>query len=208
MIGPYQVVYADPPWAYRDEGGRGTADGHYRTTRIDDLCALPVGDLLAERSVLLMWATWPTLPDALRLVDAWGCEYRTCAFDWIKVSEGGDFAVGMGHYTRANTEPCLLAVPRGRRAPRRIDAGVRQPILARPGRHSAKPAQVSDAIVRLYGDVPRIELFARVRVPGWHAWGDETPDPDVRLVDGRWEQVREWEPECDSRPEAAQGVLF
>lgn len=89
--------------------------------------------------------------------------------------------MGLGHWTRGNTEPCLLAT-RGK--PKRVDAGVRQVVIdhldeetifAQRGRHSAKPPEVRDRIVRLLGDVPRIELFARERVAGWDAWGNELP---------------------------------
>ncbi len=131
------------------------------------------------------------LPEALHVMQAWGFTYKTCAFTWVKTTGAGADAMGMGHHTRGNTEYCLLGT-RGKL--KRVDAGVRQVVLehghseetlfALRARHSAKPPEVRDRIVRLLGDLPRIELFARERVSGWAAWGNELPPvqiPDSRL---------------------------
>lgn len=83
----YAVIYADPPWSYRQCGtgpkSRGNAAQHYNTMTTDDICALPVKNL-AGGSVCFMWATFPQIADALRVMEAWGFEYKTCAFVWIK----------------------------------------------------------------------------------------------------------------------------
>lgn len=128
--------------------------------------------------MLFLWTTWPLIFDAKSLIEAWGFTYKTCGFAWVKTIKSNTPAFGLGHWTRGNTEPCLLAV-RGK--PKRVDAGVPQVIaefaeeslFAQRGPHSAKPQDARDRIVRLMGDVPRIELFARERRPGWDAWGDE-----------------------------------
>ena len=83
-IGQYSVIYADPPWRYAQKGLQGAAEKHYPTMGIDELCALPVADLAAPDSVLFLWATFPQLPEALRLIKAWGFQYKSVAFVWLK----------------------------------------------------------------------------------------------------------------------------
>ena len=174
----YSVILADPPWAYSHKHGagpnskpRGGAVVHYQVMDVDAIAALhpPSGD----DAVLLLWATFPHLPEALQVMDAWGFTYKTAAFVWVKETDKGSLFTGLGSYTRANAEVVLLGL-KGKGLPR-IDRSVKQVILAPRGRHSEKPAEVRDRIVRLYGDVPRIELFARQRAQGWDSWGLEVP---------------------------------
>ncbi len=183
----FEVVYADPAWAYNDSAVRGGVDHHYPTMTTDQICRLPVPLITSENAALFLWTTWPFLGDALRVGSAWGFKYKTCAFAWVKTTAAGKDVMGLGHWTRGNTEPCLLFT-RGK--PKRIDAGVRQVLIeeleaeavfAPRARHSAKPPEVRDRIVRLMGDVPRVELFARERCPGWFSWGNQLPTPDFKL---------------------------
>lgn len=122
-----------------------------------------------------MWATFPQIADALRVMEAWGFEYKTCAFVWIKKNRKSNTNFwGMGAYTRANAEICLLGVTPGFKAAAQIkNHAVHQVIESPIQAHSAKPDETRRRIVELMGDVPRIELFARNRCPGWDAWGDE-----------------------------------
>lgn len=123
---------------------------------------------------LFMWATFPTVPDALRVMEAWGFAYKTAAFVWIKKYKSGGNFYGMGAYTRANAEVCLLGVTPGFKAKEMVKShSVHQVIESPIQAHSVKPDETRHRIVELLGDVPRIELFARQRVPGWDAWGDE-----------------------------------
>lgn len=185
--GGYQVVLADPPWRYGNAGVNGAAEKHYRTMTPGELADLAVPEVSAEDACLFLWSTWPMLPEALRLCAEWGFAYKTLAFLWVKRTPLGKEHFGAGWWTRANTEPCLLAT-RGR--PERVSRSVRQLVEAEApdvldatrGRHSDKPACVRDRVVALCGDVPRIELFARDRVDGWDAFGDEVPGgSDVAL---------------------------
>lgn len=178
--GLYRIGYADPAWKYADacNAGQRGAEHKYTVTSTEDLCRLEVGRLFAADAALFIWATWPMLPDALRVMEAWGFRYSTCAFVWVKTTKGGALHWGMGQSTRSNTEPCLLGI-RGRLG--RESGGVHQ-VIAEPetivapvGAHSAKPTETRDRIVRLLGDRPRIELFARDRAPGWDAWGNQVP---------------------------------
>jgi N6-adenosine-specific RNA methylase IME4 len=167
------VIYADPAWNYRDKnsnGERGAAH-KYKTMTTDDVCALDVESIAAEDAVLFLWAVPPMLDDALKVIRSWGFTYKTFGFLWAKrntVSNTPFF--GLGHWTRANVEPCLLAT-RGK--PKRANAGVAQFLWAKRRAHSEKPAEVRDRIVKLCGDVPRVELFSRHVVAGWDRWGNE-----------------------------------
>jgi len=182
----YSLIYADPPWSYRDkcnDGERG-ADHKYQTMAVQDICRLPVWDLAAESCLLAMW--WvPTQPlEALKVMDAWGFRLMTMkGFTWHKTNrKKGNSAIGMGHMTRANSEDCLFAV-RGK-LPERLDASICQHITAPRMDHSAKPPEVRDLLVRLLGDIPRCELFSRNKVDGWHMWGNQV-DSDIALNPGR-----------------------
>lgn len=182
---PFSIIYADPPWYY-DGGavqGESAADRHYETQKCDRIARLPVGDIAAWNSVCFMWATYPCLQEALYVLRAWGFSYRTVAFTWVKInSKSGKPHFGMGAYTRANAEICLLGT-RGHSLERK-DKGVRQLIQSDLYDHSIKPQEARDRIVRLYGDVPRLEMFAR-RDPndmfppfdGWTIWGNQALAP-------------------------------
>lgn len=120
-----------------------------------------------------MWATYPMLKEALELIEAWGFQYKTIGFQWVKQNRSGvGYFMGLGNWTRSNSEACLIAT-RGK--PKRISASVRSLVISPVERHSKKPAEVRDHIVELMGDLPRIELFARDAAPGWDTWGNEAP---------------------------------
>lgn len=182
MNGPYNVIYADPPWAYRvwSEKGKGrSAENHFHTMPLKDICALDVAAVAAKDCVLFLWATFPQLMDAFEVIASWGFTYRTVAFVWVKLNRVSlTHFFGLGYWTRANAEVCLLAT---RGLPRRVSKKVRQVIEAPIGRHSAKPDEARQRIVALMGDVSRIELFARERPVGWDVWGDEV-DCDIGLI--------------------------
>ena len=175
----YDIIYADPPWTHRLSGSttnsRGLAKSHYQLMSVEDICALPVRDIAADTSILFLWATFPTISDAIKVMESWGFIYKTAAFVWVKKNRKSDTNFwGMGAYTRANAEVCLLGVSKGTRAKQQVIANnVHQIVEAPIGAHSAKPSEVRDRIASLLGDVPRIELFARDRVAGWDAWGNE-----------------------------------
>lgn len=126
-------------------------------------------------AVLFMWATFPNIGAAIKVMEAWGFVYKTAAFVWVKkYSKSGKSFVGMGAYTRANAEVCLLGVTPGIKAMDIVkNHGIRQIVEAPVERHSKKPDEVRRRIVALLGNAPRIELFARERADGWDAWGEE-----------------------------------
>jgi N6-adenosine-specific RNA methylase IME4 len=177
----YGAILADPPWQFAPWSGKGTAraaDNHYDTLTMRQIERLPVDEMAARDCVLFMWVCWPSLPEALRIIEGWGFTYKTCAFNWTKANASqidmlrDDVAaqVGMGYWTRANSEPCLLGV-RGK--PKRLNADVRQGIIEPRRQHSRKPDGVHERIERLVAG-PYLELFARQKRPGWDVWGNQT----------------------------------
>ena len=254
----FALVYADPGWEYA-QGGRGAINDRYTQSGPAAIHNLDVPNIVDDNAVLFLWGTWPQLPIVMATFTAWGFEYKTCGFVWVKhhkakpckkcggvgwrklvdveldrvrarlgrpvaagaLSLPGDFdatpvwctdcegtgaiegkrRIGGGFWTRANTEFCLIGV-RGKNHPKRVDKAIRQLIetdeeekqLIAPcptypnGKviHSAKPPEARERIVQLMGEeLPRIELFARERVAGWAAWGDDKkigkPDVDLRI---------------------------
>lgn len=174
----YQVIYADPPWQYRNGSVQGAARNHYQTMGDEDLYRLPIQELTAEDCILFLWCTFPKMPEALALIEAWGFTFKTTAFVWVKQNKSGDgYFFGLGWWTRSNAEICLLAV-KGK--PKRKSAGISQLIISPVEEHSKKPDQTREKIVELVGDVPRLELFARQKAEGWDSWGNEV-DSDITL---------------------------
>lgn len=168
----FNIIYADPPWMYRDKchAGKRGAEYKYPCMTIHDLHNLPVQDIAAEDCTLFLWVTWPMLEEGLELIKAWGFKYKTIGFVWLKMTKLRKIFWGMGNWTRANTEICLLAT-KGK--PKRINAGVHSVIMSGIRKHSQKPEEARERIVQLMGDLPRIELFAREKTEGWSTWGNE-----------------------------------
>lgn len=174
----YQIIYADPPWNYADKGCQGTMANHYKGMKIEDICQLPIQDIQAKDCILFLWATYPMLPEALRVIEAWGFKYKTIAFQWLKLnSKALTPFYGLGRWTRGNTEPCLLAT---KGHPKRISASVFQLIQTPRRKHSQKPLEAQEKIIKLVGDLPRIELFAREKTPGWDCIGNAINGKDIK----------------------------
>jgi N6-adenosine-specific RNA methylase IME4 len=176
----YRVILADPPWTFgtwSDKGKGRSAEAHYDTMTLEGIKALPVATWAADDAVLLMWATDPLLDRALEVIRAWGFTYKTVGFYWAKLNIGrhgptyseGDFFTGMGFWTRANPEPCLLAT---KGHPKRRSGAVKKLVIAPRREHSRKPDEVQERIERLV-EGPYLEMFARTTRPGWDAWGLE-----------------------------------
>ncbi|KKM78249.1 hypothetical protein LCGC14_1361910 [marine sediment metagenome] len=196
-IKKYGVILADPPWRYKTWSGKGrnrcpdhrpfkgSSARHYEVMTFLEIAALPVRDLAADDCALLLWVTDPMLPRGLELLEAWGFRYKTVGFYWVKLNklakihrfadgEPGlirekELFTGLGYWTRANPEQCLLAT---RGHPKQLAKDVPRLVVAPRREHSRKPDEVRDRIRRLLPG-PYLELFARERAEGWDAWGDE-----------------------------------
>ena len=176
--GGYDVILADPAWKFKvwnaDKSGRRPP---YPLMTTEQICALEIP--AAKNCALFLWATWPMIEHAFRVIKAWGFTYRTQAWTWVKLNKSGlGFFTGTGYYTRANTEPCLLAV-RGKMSVQARDV---QALIVSPVRgHSQKPDEQYPKIERLYPNMRYLEMFARQRRLGWSAWGNQV-DSDVEIA--------------------------
>jgi N6-adenosine-specific RNA methylase IME4 len=190
----YNIIYADPPWTFKTYSEKGkekkSPELHYNCMNLEDIYNLPVQSISADDCVLFLWVTSPMLKQGFETIERWGFTYKTVGFNWFKKNKKADsWFWGLGYWTRANTEFCLLAAKGN---PKRVDKGVHQvidfddslnkcdfdmfdteEIATKVREHSRKPDEVRDRIVQLCGDLPRIELFARNKTDGWDVWGNE-----------------------------------
>ena len=187
---PFDVILADPPWAFRvwnkDTGSGRSASNHYPVMGLRDICSLPVQPLMADNCALFLWATWPNILEAFRVIESWSppkkdglLTYRTEAWVWVKTNKDGKRPrMGLGYYTRAVSEPCLLAV----RGTMPVAAHDVMALIYSPVRkHSQKPDEQYAKIERLYPDMRYLELFARNKHrANWSYWGNEI-DSDISL---------------------------
>ena len=171
----YKTIYADPPW-WESGGGkikRG-ADRHYPLMHTEEIIALKsmIEEISADNAHLYLWSTNNHLIDAFKVMQEWGFRYVTM-ITWVKDRQG------LGQYFRGLSEHCLFGV-KGR-LPYKVVGGKRQQgltaFLAHKGRHSQKPAEMRRMIEKV-SYPPFIELFARERVEGWDAWGNEVQNAD------------------------------
>ena len=183
MSGPYKIIYADPPWRFevrdRKTGLEKSPDAHYETMTLGDLQLIQAPS--ASSSLLAMWDYDPMLPEALELAAAWGFKFTTVLFRWIKTTNGQlrlfdptpKPHFGMGYHTRGGGCEEVWLFKRGKGLPV-LDHGIRKEFFAPKREHSRKPDEVAKWLVDLYGDVHRLEMFARTEREGWDSWGNET----------------------------------
>ena len=197
----YKVIYADPPWTFATYSRKGkgrSPEAYYDCMSLADIEALPVAEWAAGDCVLLLWATDPLLDKAFQIINAWGFTYKTVGFYWAKLKrpeasfDDHSFFTGLGFWTRANPELCLLAT-RGR--PHRRRADVRKLIVSPRREHSRKPEEAYERIEALC-EGPYLEMFARFPRPGWDSWGIDTELPGIRR--------RRWP--ANAYPEAPQAA--
>ena len=194
----YNIILCDPPWTYANQKDKDPAMGGitYDTMTLEDIKNLPINEIADKDSVLCLWVTMPKLIEGLEVIKAWGFNYKTCLFNWIKINpnaeiietpvkgrkmpdttiKGGLYS-GMGHWTNGNAELCLFAK---KGAPKRMVKDVKQIQIHPRQRHSQKP-QLHSEIVRLFGDLPRLEIFAREKVDGWDCIGNGINGEDINV---------------------------
>lgn len=179
----YGAILADPPWTFstRSDKGKGRSpETHYDCMTLDEIKAMPVREIAAKDCVLFMWVIDTHLEMAFDVIRAWGFTYKTKGFNWAKlnavdpdepkaVTDESAYFTGMGFWTRANPEDCLLATTG---SPKRQSASVRRLIVAERREHSRKPDETYERIEALV-DGPYCELFARTARPGWDQIGNE-----------------------------------
>jgi len=181
----YQIIYADPPWyfsggVYQDNNRPPRkASDQYKLTKTNELEKLAVSSIAADDALLFMWTTDQHIPDALNLIESWGFRYCTVAFYWVKKYHTGSTCFNVGCWTMKSVEQVLLGL-RGKPMKLKKIRNIKQLVEAERTNHSKKPKEVKRRIVELVGDIPRIELFAREKTPGWDVWGNEV-DSDIVL---------------------------
>lgn len=176
-INGFGCIAADPPWNFRTYSDKGRdRSPEYDVMSLADIQALPVSDLAAKDSVLMLWVIDPMLPEGIATLEAWGFRFKTVAFHWIKTTTKTDrswapkYHVGLGYWSRSNPEICLLGT-RGK--PKRLARDVRRLIVEPRREHSRKPEGFYASAERLVPG-PYIEIFSRTERPGWTTWGNET----------------------------------
>ncbi len=175
----YKIILCDPPWKFNSvkTGGnmKSGAEAHYPTMTMDELKSMDVQSLCADDCLLVMWWVGSQPQEALDLCKAWGFTVRNMnGFVWNKLTVKGLPFFGMGFYTRAGSESALIAV-RGKASYLIADHGVRAVRSAVNKKHSKKPDEFRNDIVKMCGDVPRLEMFARQATEGWDVFGNEAP---------------------------------
>lgn len=170
----YPVILADPAWTfttYSKKGEGKSPSKHYKTMSIEDICALPVEQVAADDAILFLWVYQPLLPEAFKVIEAWGFKYVSIAFVWRKLTKHGKEHMSTGYYTRAGMEMVLIA--RRGKPPRPKNRGVRQVQSFKVRKHSQKPDEFYELIEKLY-DGPYLEMFARSSYrKDWTKVGDE-----------------------------------
>jgi N6-adenosine-specific RNA methylase IME4 len=174
--GPFEIVYADPPWSYYGSPIKDAAAGkHYSLMSQEALARLPVRDIMAKRAALFLWATGPRLHLALELAQRWGLHFRGVLYVWVKTNRRGEIIRGQGvapTFTKPTTEFVLAATTMSTGRPFPLhDLAQGQVVLHQRAEHSRKPAVFRTMIEQLCGKRSRIELFARESAPGWASWG-------------------------------------
>lgn len=182
----YQIIYADPPWHFPSNYGKVSKSGlsgfgaelRYELMTDEELLILPVENLTSNNSALFLWVVNSRLDFGIEVLKRWGFSYKTIVFNWVKTAkESGIPNCRLGYWTLGGSELCLLGV-RGSMKP--AQHNIRQVVLHHRIGHSVKPAVFRDNIVKLFGDLPRIELFAREKTAGWDVWGNEV-ESDIEL---------------------------
>jgi len=183
-VGRFKVIYADPAWEYEGDPDKPQAAGkHYNTMSYEELKALPVRQLIDDPGVICVWATGPKLHLGVDLIRDWGFHYRGIGYIWVKTTNAGKIIEGQGirpSFTKPTTELILIGStePEGRTLPIYTESQGQLIFAPRPGGiHSRKPEEARWRIEELFGDVPKLEMFARAKYPGWEAWGLESDKP-------------------------------
>ena len=175
----YNIIYADPAWEMGSKSNNRVLVPKYDVMKSEDIINLPIEKLAADDCALFLWTINAKIPDAIKLIEKIGFRYVGVAFCWVKTSQktGIPNCRMAGNYTLQGIELCLLAIKGNMKTK---DRTVRQVQMHPRLFHSKKPNHIADEIIKLFGDLPRVELFARDRKFGWDVWGNEV-DSDVIL---------------------------
>ena len=160
----FDIIYADPPWEYDfSVSGSRAIESHYPTMSLNEICELKIPTV--ENAVLFLWTPQPKLREGLKVIEAWGFEYKT-GMVWVKDK------MGMGYYVRGKHELLLIATKGKPEQP--LPENRPESVIEAPRtKHSEKPKIIYDIIGKMYPGGKYLELFAREKHEGWGAWGNE-----------------------------------
>jgi N6-adenosine-specific RNA methylase IME4 len=196
----YNIIYADPAWDMGYVKGGLTAGSvkggevlPYQTMTDEEIMAMPIRDITEDNAFLFLWVTDNRIPKIADFMKAWGFNYNSLAFVWNKITKRTEALEGqinlfndypddkvrttLTPFTRRSCEYCFLGT-KGKTRELIKDHYVLQYVAwaSRTRKHSVKPNEVRNRIVKLCGDLPRIELFARQNFNGWDAWGNQVQE--------------------------------
>jgi len=179
----YKIIYADPPWHYGSKSAVNNSTGneikplsdHYNTMSLKDMKALPINSMIEDDAACFMWVTDSHLDEAIDLFKAWGFKYKTIAFNWVKTTSKGNYCKNVAPWTMKSSEVCLLGT-RGAMTKYKKVNNIESLVIAERTKHSMKPEEVRRRIELLFGDLPRLEMFARTASEGWDVFGNEAPN--------------------------------
>lgn len=181
-MGPFNLIYTDPPWHFKTYTKDNAKAPPYPTMSIEEMKRLPVKSWVASDALLVMWVYDPLLSKTFELAKAWGFKkYVTVLFRWFKTTDGQmrmfdptpTPGYGTGYHTRGGACEEVLLFKRGKGL-KVLDRGIRKEFWSPLREHSRKPDEVRNWLVKLYGNVPRLEMFARQQTSGWETWGNQT----------------------------------
>lgn len=190
MNNKYNIIYADPCWWFPPRNNPNSKFGggvtnKYPVMKLDEIKQLDIPSICEDNCAMFMWVTTSStsdsnLADKLQLFEHWGFRLVGEAFNWVKTNpKSGTPFFGPGYYTKSGSEKCYLGI-KGKMKP--VSNYVSSTIIAPREAHSKKPDIIRDKIVELFGDLPRVELFARQTASGWSSLGNEIDGQDLRDI--------------------------
>ena len=179
----YKIIYADPPWNYGSKSAINNSNGndikplsdHYVTMRLNEMKHLPIKSMIDDDAACFMWVTDSHLDEAIELFKAWGFKYKTIAFNWIKTTSKGNYCKNIAPWTMKSSEVCLMGTKGAMTKYKKVN-NIESLVIAERTKHSKKPEEVRRRIELLFGDLPRLEMFARIATDGWDVFGNEAPN--------------------------------
>lgn len=175
----FNIIYCDPPWQF---GSKAYQDGNrkmlkleetqYETMTIEDIKGLPINEISDKDCICFMWVTDSHLKEGIEVLESWGFKYKTIAFNWIKKYASGETCVNFAPWTLKSWEICIVGIKGSMGKYKKVN-NIRGLVEAERTKHSKKPIEVRNRIEQLFGDIPRIELFAREYSEDWFVWGNE-----------------------------------
>lgn len=187
MSKKYRIIVADPPWKYGSKSAVNNSTGseikklseHYESMSTQDIANLPIKDMTEDDAACFLWCTDSHLKDGIEVMEKWGFKYKTIAFVWVKTTSKGNICKNVAPWTLKSTEICLFGT-KGAMTQFKLNNSVEQLVFAERTKHSKKPLEVIKRIETLFGDVPRLEMFARTQTEGWDVFGNQV-DNSIEL---------------------------